>query len=197
MYCWAGEPYSEQDCECRCSHINELGGKEDDLGFCDKCMHKVDIVTSEQYAKILLSSILEYDKERVKKCVRLKYYVQAIDDIHIQIYDELKFLLIKKIKRLAQIPIDEKDPRFKLVINIFERAEGKELFGLSFIFENIDVKQYYVLMKLNAMRNTFSHTFKERARYQNHEIINTIKKAMDIEGLLENDVNQAKMTGEF
>ena len=113
MYYWAGEPYSKEDCECKCIHVKKL---KEDLGFCENCMHRMDIVTPKQYTENLLSSISNYNKERVKKCVKRRYYVQAIDDIHIQIYDELKFLLIKKIKRLTQIPIDENDLRFKLII---------------------------------------------------------------------------------
>lgn len=196
MYCWAGEPYSEKDCKCKCINVHNFSDKKD-TGFCIVCNHRVDIISLKKYTENLLSRISKYDESKIHKCIESKYYVEAIDNLHIQIYEELQFLIVKRVKHLNNIEIDENDPRFPLVLNMFRRIEGKALFDISFIFGRINVSQYNTLIKLNTMRNVFSHSFEKRANYKEREIISTLNKAIEIEKLLENAVNQTKLTGDF
>ncbi len=153
--------------------------------------------TPREYANNLMFFISKYKEAEIDSCISNGHYLEAIGTLHIQISEQLRLLMIKRIKGLESIPIDYNDRRFKKVIKTIKWMKDSELYDFAFIFKRIDEIQYNKLKQLNALRNDFSHSFKERKKYSEKQIKTIINKSKGVEKHLANLVREANVSGEI
>ncbi len=141
------------------------------------------------YSDKLLSFLVQYEESRINKALAEGHYLEAIGSLHIQVSEQLRFLLIKKVKRHENIPLDYCDKRFKTVLEWIKNLKDAELYKISYVFHRISKKEWEELNGLNTLRNKFSHSFEERKKYSEQKIKSIIDKAKLIEKRLRKEVD--------
>jgi hypothetical protein len=120
--------------------------------------------TPEEYTDELLGLLEEYDEAKINECLKKKFYIEAIVDLHRHIGEQLRFSLIKKTKEIFNIPLDNNNERYKEIVPLLTRMEDSTLISLSFIYGRIDSSEKGVLLDLNSTRNKFVHAFNKKKR---------------------------------
>ncbi|MCX6814293.1 MAG: hypothetical protein NTY20_01415 [Candidatus Aenigmarchaeota archaeon] len=146
--------------------------------------------TVETYTKRLFSFITKYDERKVDECIAKGFYLEAIGTIFIQISEQLRFLLLKRIKGHENIPLDEGDPRYKKVLELIKKMKNFQINDYALIFNRINESEYKKLNRLRELRNDFSHSFDEREKYSELKIKRIINDAKMIERKLRHMVRQ-------
>jgi len=144
--------------------------------------------TPEEYAQKLYTFITEYSQTKINDCIRDGYYLEAIGSLHIQLSEQLRFLLIKRIKGHENIPLSKKNNRYNEVVTWVKGLKDFQLYVVAHIFARIDDDEKGQLNALNTLRNNFSHTFEKRKDYSDTCIQNIIKDAQKIEIRLKQDI---------
>ena len=137
--------------------------------------------TPEEYGKRLLFFITKYGESSLDDLFSKGYYLEAIGTLHIQISEELRLLLTKRIKEHERIPLDLEDSRYKKVLKWIEELKDHNLYEISYIFSRITKKELDQLTELNSLRNAFAHSFDKRKNYSELKIRNIIGNAKKVE----------------
>lgn len=144
--------------------------------------------TPEEYSEKLLSFLVKYEETKVDECLNKGYYLEAIGTLHIRISEQLRFLLIKKVKGHENIPLDYNDERFKKVVEWVKDLRDYDLYRISYIFNRINKEELGDLNGFNKLRNRFSHSFSKRELYSEKQIKGIINKVKEIERRLTEEV---------
>lgn len=161
---------------------------------CDNCGHEeernVDVdETPEEYSQKLVSFITQYESHKILGLLEQKYCLEAIGTLHIQISEELRFLLTKRVKGHENIPLDEEDNKYKNVLEWIKNLKDYNLYQISYIFGRITKEERTKLITLNTMRNKFAHSFEDRKNYSKKLIKQIVEENMIIEERLNQEVN--------
>jgi len=147
------------------------------------------VTVIEKYSNALLKFLVKYEESKIDKALNEGHYLEAIGALHIQISEQLRYLLIKKAKGHENIPLDYEDERYKTVLEWVKKLKDVDLYMISYIFKRISKKEWGELKGLNTLRNKFSHSFKERKRYSERQINTIISEAKSIEKRLQQEVS--------
>jgi len=136
----------------------------------------------EEYKEKLFQALLEYKKDRINDCVRQGFYLEAVIYLHRNLFEELRFLLLEKIKGTENISFDEQDPRFKKFIELLKNMADSSLLNFAFIYGRVDDEERGKIKALNTLRNKFVHAWNkdERAKYSPKNVENIITDVMKI-----------------
>jgi hypothetical protein len=142
-----------------------------------------DYEEPEEYSDDLIAFILDYQEDKIEECFNKKYYIEAIVYLHRQIFEELRYLLLKKVKGDNNIPLEESDPKYKEVVPFLKRMADETLNRMAFIYGRIDKIELGKINALNTLRNQFVHAWnsKERELRKEDEIKDILDKAKEIE----------------
>ncbi len=137
----------------------------------------------KEYADKLIHFILDYQEDRIDECLEKEYYIEAIVYLHRQIFEELRHLLLKKVKGDNNIPLEESDPKYKQVVPFLKNMTDDTLRRMAFIYGRINKPESGDIRALNTLRNQFVHAWnsKERERRSDQEIKNILEKVKIIE----------------
>lgn len=153
--------------------------------------------TPEEYSEKLYSFLIEYDEIKTNKILDEGYFLEAIGCLHIQISEQLRFLLIKKVKGDVNIPLDYSDNRFNAVVDWVKSLKDYNLHQISYIFKRINKNERDDLHSLNNLRNKFAHSLSERKCFSDRQIKNIIKKSQEIEKRLKVECEKYGSRGLF
>lgn len=152
----------------------------------------------KEYSRFLYDlTTTRYSQERVEDAVKRGYFVEALTDLNVEITNQLRFLLIKKIKGLNNIPLDATNERYNKILNLIKRMTTELTIQYSYIFQRIDNREYSILTELNTARNKFDHTFSQRKSLPESKIRGLVKRAIKIQYRLSEMVTQERLTGEI
>lgn len=135
----------------------------------------------DEYADQLYLFIRKYDENEVNECMNQGHYLEAIGTIFIQISEQLRFLMVKRIKEHESIPLDPVNLKYKSVLKQIKKMNDYQLYEFAFIFGRISKKEYAQLEALRKLRNKFSHSFEEREQYEDEHIKQIIDDSKPIE----------------
>lgn len=149
--------------------------------------------TPEQYRDRLHASLTEYKEEKIRKCLEQKYYIEVIIELHRHIFEQLRYLLIKKIKGAENIPLDDGNPKYKRVVALMKEMNDFSLIDFSFIYGRVDEEQRGMIKELNTLRNAFAHAWmkESRGKYSENKIKSIIENAMAIEANLAQKISDS------
>lgn len=136
-----------------------------------------DYEEPKEYSDNLIAFILNYQEDKIEECFNKKYYIEAIVYLHRQIFEELRYLLLKKVKGDNNIPLEESDPKYKEVVPFLKYMTDETLSRMAFIYGRIDKIELTKIKTLNTLRNQFVHAWKSKEREQRKE--NEIKDILD------------------
>ena len=154
--------------------------------------------TPEEYADKLKDKFSEYDESRVEECLSEGFYTEAIVFLHRHIFEQLRYMLAKRIKGTENIPMDEEDPRYKKITKLLKRMKDFSLNDFAFIYKRIDEGTHAGLGELNSLRNTFVHAWNREdieEKYPDRTIQKILKHAIRIEKKLKRRIDD--MEGGF
>ncbi|KKK93819.1 hypothetical protein LCGC14_2689100, partial [marine sediment metagenome] len=137
--------------------------------------------TPKEYQERLWSLILEYQEDFLGECISQKHYLEAIGTLSIQIYEQLRFLITKKIKGLGSIPLDRRNRRYNVTLEVIKAMKDYQLCRYSLIYDLISESEFEDLEKFREMRNDFTHSFDRRDNHTEQEIIEQMDKIKVIE----------------
>lgn len=137
--------------------------------------------TIEEYSTSIIHFLTTYTPRYVDECLSNSHYLEAIGSIHIQISEQLRFLITKNLKRYSAIPLDSSDKRYSKLIEVMSNLNFAELCDFTFILGLIDSNEYGDLKSFNTLRNKFSHSYEKRKDYTERSIKTLITKARKIE----------------
>lgn len=162
--------------------------------YCRKCnlpiMHLIDI---SEYVKNLYTNIIKYEEKRLNECIYKGYFSEAILMLHIQITEQLRYLLQIQIEKMDNLPIDKPQIQEK-VEDFLKNMNSNSITRLANIYGRINDKESEILLGLNSMRNKFAHTFEERKKYDFGQMREIIDKSKKIESRLRKIVEKYKPT---
>jgi hypothetical protein len=116
------------------------------------------------------------------------HYLEAMGTLFIQISEQLRFLLIKRIKEHEAIPADPKDSRYVRVWKQIRSMKDYQVYDFALLLGRINQEEYRKLNKLRDARNDFSHSFEKRNKYSEDELRDTISEAQKVEQRLRQEV---------
>jgi len=140
-----------------------------------------DSITIERYSTDLFNLITSYREDKVDECISQGHYLEAIGSVFIQISEQLRFLLVKRIKGHENIPLDLENYRYKSVLKLIKEMNDYQLNQLAFILGRIDKREFDHLNRLRKLRNDFSHSFEKRKKYSEDEIKKIINNSRKVE----------------
>jgi hypothetical protein len=137
--------------------------------------------TPKQYGDRLYESLSKYNEQKIRVCLEQKYYIEAIIELHRHIFEQLRYLLIKKIKGIESIPLDENDSRYRKVVILLKEMNDSSLLDFAFIYKRLTEEERGKIKELNTSRNVYVHAWlKERRRkYSEKQTKIIIDDAMD------------------
>jgi hypothetical protein len=122
------------------------------------------------YATQLLIGITSYNPTCVMDCLAKGYYTEAVTEIQIQLTEQMRLLLIQRTKSLNGIPLNNKNPRYKIAKELYQRMDESVVGKFAFINDIISEEQFNQFKELNAIRNKFAHTYRERKKCSDQQI---------------------------
>ncbi len=152
-----------------------------EIVYCRRC--KLPAVATwglNEYAKKIYEQIGKFDRNQLNDCIHKGYFAEAILMLHIQIVEQLSFLLLQNLPK-------EKNKETK---DFLENAEAYSIINLAILFEHISSEEFEVLLILNKMRNKFAHTFWDRKKWDFTEIRRIIDSSKKIEERLSNSLKK-------
>ncbi len=83
--------------------------------------------TVKEFTASLLHLLSEYDEDKIDECLSKNFYIEAIVYLHRHVFEQLRYLLIKKIKGAENIPLNEEDRRFKEIVPFIKNMADSTL----------------------------------------------------------------------
>ena len=167
---------------------------ENDRIYCRKCKLPImHIINISEYAKNLYKDIIRYDEKRLNECIYKGYFSEAVLMLHIQITEQLRYLLQVQIEKMDNFPIDKLQKQEKIE-DFLKNMKSYSIISLATIYGRINDEESKILFELNSMRNKFAHTFEERKKYDFDQMKNIIDKSKNIEIRLRKLVEKYKPT---
>jgi hypothetical protein len=120
--------------------------------------------TPEEYSDELLEMLEKYNENKINECIEKEFYIEAIVDLHRHIGEQLRFLIIKQIKGITNIPLDSTNERFNELVPLLKRMDDDPLIRMAFVYERIGKQDKDKLLELNKTRNKFVHAFNKKER---------------------------------
>ena len=161
-----------------------------DIWYANCPVGKEILESSEEYQERLLEFLLAYREDYLAACISQKHYLEAIGTLSIQIYEQLRFLIIKQIKKLNSIPLDNQNKRYNITLEVIKAMKDYQLCRYALIYDLISETEFKDLEKFRKLRNDFIHSFDERAKHTELGIKEQIDKIKIIERRLKDDVNR-------
>jgi hypothetical protein len=146
--------------------------------------------TPEEYQERLLEFLLAYKEDYLEECISQKHYLEAIGTLSIQIYEQLRFLIIKQIKKLNSIPLDSQNKRFNTTLEVVKAMKDYQLCRYSIIYDLISELEFKDLESFRELRNDFIHSFDKRSKHTEQGIKEQIDKMKIIERRIKQEVNR-------
>lgn len=143
-------------------------------------------VTVESYSQDLLFFITKYTENKIDECISKGYYLEAVGNVFIQISEQLRFLMVKRLKEHEGIHLDLRDERYGSVLKVIKEMKDYQLHELAFVLGRINKRELDQLNRLRKLRNDFSHSFEKRKKYSDEKIVEIINKSRKIERRLKN-----------
>jgi len=147
----------------------------------------------EEYQERLLSFLLVYREDFLDECISQNHYLEAIGTLSIQIYEQLRFLIIKKIKRLGSIPLDSGNRRYNITLEVIKAMKDYQLCRHALIYDLITEPEFEELEKFRELRNDFTHSFDRRNKHTEQSIMRQINKIKVIERRISEKVNRYRI----
>jgi hypothetical protein len=157
-------------------------------GFGNCPVGKEVVETPDNYYSELYYFINKYKESDVNNCMAQGHYLEAMGTLFIQISEQLRFLLIKRIKEHEAIPADPKDSRYVRVWKQIRSMKDYQVYDFALLLGRINQEEYRKLNKLRDARNDFSHSFEKRNKYSEDELRDTISEAQKVEQRLRQEV---------
>lgn len=147
--------------------------------YCKKCrLPAVGLWGLQEYAKEIYENITKFDSIRLNECIHKGYFAEAILMLHIQITNQLSFLLLRNL------PNEKKEKEVK---GFFEKSNSYSIINLGFLYNHINKEEFKDLIELNQMRNKFAHTFDQRKKWDFAEMRKIIDSSKKVEERLRKD----------
>lgn len=146
--------------------------------------------TPEEYSESLLDLMSEYNEVDLNKCISNNRIIEAIIILHRHLAEQIRFLLINKIREAEDIKPSKVDKRYEKIVDILKEMDDVDCFGFAFIYDIINNEQKGDISALNTLRNIFVHAFniKKRQKYSDNEILIIIEKAKNVSNILDRTI---------
>lgn len=149
--------------------------------------------TPEEYQDRLLNFLLKYEEDYLDKCIQQGHFLEAIGTLSIQIYEQLRFLIIKSIKQMYSIPLDNANRRYNVTLKVIKRLKDFQLSEYSLIYDILFGEEFEKLEKFRELRNDFIHSFERRENHTEISIKSLIEEIKIIERRLREVVNRYRI----
>ena len=149
--------------------------------------------TPEEYQDRLFNFLLKYEEDYLDKCIQQKHFLEAIGTLSIQVYEQLRFLIIKSIKQMYSIPLDNTNRRYNITLKVIQRLKDFQLSEYSLIYNILSGEEFKKLEKFRDLRNDFTHSFDRRNGHTEQDIIEQIDKIKIIERRISEKVKRYRI----
>jgi len=141
----------------------------------------------EEYTEELLELMSEYSEERLEECISNGFIIEAIVLLHRRLAEQIRVMLIKKIREELFLSPSKIDNRYDVVVPFLKDLKDSILNELAFIYDVINKEQLGKINALNTLRNKISHAlnFPQINEYSERAKLQIISEAKNISQLLD------------